>query len=103
VIKNYGLHWDIDKVFWGRQRNPGTLLGTASRSKLAHPVDFREQRGIYALYANYELVYIGQTGAGSDRLFQEIEDSQNRPSFGALEQIFLVRYTMGYKRAVFIV
>ena len=26
------------------------------------PVDFREQRGIYVLYSDYELIYIGQTG-----------------------------------------
>jgi hypothetical protein len=35
-------------------------------------VDFREQRGIYALYADYDLVYIGQTGAGADRLFKRL-------------------------------
>ncbi|MDN7676479.1 GIY-YIG nuclease family protein [Burkholderia oklahomensis] len=39
----------------------------------AVPVDFREQRGIYALYAEYELVYVGQTGAGDDRLFKRLK------------------------------
>jgi hypothetical protein len=73
MIKNYGLHWQIDNVFWGWQKKQGTLLGAASKSKLAHPVDFREQRGIYALYANYELVYVGQTGAGDDRLFKRLK------------------------------
>ena len=33
-------------------------------------VDFRDQRGIYTLYADYELVSIDQTGAGDDRLFK---------------------------------
>lgn len=72
MIRAYGLHWHNDKVFWGRPRVPGTLLGSASKSRLAKPVNFREQRGIYALYANYELVYIGQAGFGSDRLFQRL-------------------------------
>jgi hypothetical protein len=73
MIKNYGLHWQSGDVFWGWQRNPGTLLGAASRNRQAHPVDFREQRGIYALYADYELVYVGQTGAGDDRLFKRLK------------------------------
>jgi hypothetical protein len=73
MIKNYGLHWKIDNVDWGRQKKSGTLFGAASRSKQARRVDFREQRGIYALYADYELVYVGQTGAGEDRLFQRLK------------------------------
>jgi hypothetical protein len=72
MIKSYGLHWHNDKVFWGRQRVSGTLLGAASKSKSAKPIDFRLQRGIYSLYANYELVYVGQTGSGDDRLFKRL-------------------------------
>jgi hypothetical protein len=72
MIKSYGLHWRIDRVFWGHQKLAGTLLGAASRSRKAHVVDFRRQRGIYALYADYELVYVGQTGAGADRLFKRL-------------------------------
>jgi len=30
------------------------------------------QRGIYALYADYDLVYVGQTGSGNDRLFNRL-------------------------------
>jgi hypothetical protein len=73
MIKSYGVHWHIDRVFWGRPNNQGTLLGAASRSAKAIPVDFREQRGIYALYADYELVYVGQTGAGDDRLLKRLK------------------------------
>jgi hypothetical protein len=43
MIKNYGLHWHIKEVCWGHQKVKGTLLGAASKSKLAGPVDFREQ------------------------------------------------------------
>jgi hypothetical protein len=73
VIRTYGLFWHADRVFWGRQNNPGSLLGAASRSSRALSVDFRLQRGIYALYAEYDLVYVGQTGAGSDRLFKRLK------------------------------
>ena len=75
MIRSYGLHWHVDHVHWGKQGigHSGTLLGAASRSSKAHQVDFRQQRGIYALYADYELVYVGQTGSGSDRLFKRLK------------------------------
>jgi hypothetical protein len=72
MIRTFGLHWHIDRVFWGRQNNPRSLRGAASPSASAVPVEFREQRGIYALYAEYDLVYVGQTGAGGDRLFKRL-------------------------------
>ena len=73
MIQSFGLHWHLDRVEWGRPNVSGTLRGAASRSRNARPVDFREQRGIYALYADYELVYLGQTGAGDDRLFKRLK------------------------------
>ena len=73
MIQSYGLHWRTDRVFWGRPNDAGTLSGAASRSPRARSVDFRDQRGIYALYADYDLVYTGQTGAGNDRLFHRLK------------------------------
>lgn len=73
MIRSYGVHWHIDEVIWGKPGTAGSLLGAASKSAKSVPVDFREQRGIYALYANYELVYLGQTGAGDDRLFKRLK------------------------------
>lgn len=71
MIRSYGLYWHESKVNWGQQGagNAGSLLGAASKSERAHQVDFREQSGVYALYANYNLIYVGQTGAGNQRLF----------------------------------
>ena len=73
MIYTYGLHWDIARVHWGWQNNKGSLRGAASRSAKAKPIEFRDQRGIYALYADYDLVYVGQTGAGNDRLFKRLK------------------------------
>jgi hypothetical protein len=73
MIRTYGLFWHVENVFWGKQKNPGRLLGGASQSTKTKPVDFREQRGIYALYFDYDLVYVGQTGAGDDRLFKRLK------------------------------
>lgn len=79
MIKTYGLHWAINKVDWGTQGagNTGTLLGAKTRSKNARTVDFREQRGIYALYADYDLIYVGQAGGGNARLFRRLKEHRN--------------------------
>ena len=78
IIKTYGLFWTREKVRWGEpgRNNKGSLKGTATRSsRRAKSVDFRDQRGIYALYDNdYNLVYVGQTGANRfDRLFKRLK------------------------------
>ena len=77
MIRTYGLHWHMNRVFWGKPNNPGSLLGTASRSQKARPVDFRYQRGIYALYADYDLVYIGQAGLGDHRLYNRLKSHRS--------------------------
>jgi hypothetical protein len=65
-------------VNWGRQNNAGTLLGTETTARRGATVDFRDQRAVYALYADYELVYVGQTGAGEDhRLFQRLKEHKS--------------------------
>ena len=74
MINTYGLFWRADRIFWGRQRNPGSLLGAKTQSARAVVVDFRNQRGIYALYAEYDLVYVGQTGGGDQHLFNRLKD-----------------------------
>jgi len=73
MIRTYGLFWKVENVFWGKPRNPGSLWGSRTQSAKAIRVDFRKQRGIYALYAEYQLVYVGQTGAGKDRLFNRLK------------------------------
>ena len=70
LIKSMGLFWLRTDVFWGTkgQGNCGTLLGLGKLAKRKGIVDFWEQVGVYALYtADYELVYVGQAGAGKRR------------------------------------
>ena len=72
LIQNFGLFWHVDDVHWGKPRNPGRLLGFrhGAKSKI---VDVRNQAGIYALYADYDLVYISQTGAKAhQKLFHRL-------------------------------
>ena len=63
IIKNYGLFWRVDRVNWGYK---GGLEGRArgDTGKKEGTVNFRGQKGIYALYSDYKLVYIGQTRGG---------------------------------------
>lgn len=62
IISSIGLFWQKDDVFWGTQKNPGKLLGLPQNSKKDDPVDFRDQIGIYILYADFDPVYVGQAG-----------------------------------------
>jgi hypothetical protein len=69
LIKNYGLMWRRDRVFWGRGRNKGELLGRRSGTR----IDFHEQIGVYVLYDEARRpVYVGQAGQGNARLFRRL-------------------------------
>ena len=73
LIQNYGLFWSETDVFWGAGSQAGRLLGVPASNITAQPVDFREQSGVYVLYADYDLVYVGQVGAGSQKLFTRLK------------------------------
>jgi hypothetical protein len=74
IIQSYGLFWDVENVYWGRGSNPGSLLGVPARARSSVPVDFREQIGIYVLYQDHRIVYVGQAGSGRKRLFKRLRD-----------------------------
>lgn len=66
VIKNYGIMWRRDHIFWGRGSQRGRLEGRRS----ARTIDFREQIGVYVLYdESRRPIYVGQAGQGNARLF----------------------------------
>jgi hypothetical protein len=72
-----GLFWKADDVFWGRRKNPGSLLGRPTNRLKSNAVDFRNQIGIYVLYADYSIVYVGQTGSKDQKLFVRLRQHQN--------------------------
>lgn len=66
LIKNYGLMWRRDSVFWGYGGYKGVLNGRRS----GKVIDFRDQIGVYVLYdESRRPVYVGQAGQGNARLF----------------------------------
>jgi len=73
LIKNIGLFWRMKDVFWGKPKVPGNLHGIRVGAKRKEFVDFREQVGIYVLYADYKIVYIGQAGNGNAKLFTRLK------------------------------
>jgi len=73
LIYNYGLYWREDNIFWGKGNKPGRLLGVLATNTTGNEVDFREQTGVYVLYADYELVYVGQAGNGNQKLFDRLK------------------------------
>jgi hypothetical protein len=86
LITTMGLFWRADDVFWGRQNEKGSLLGMPADNKKGDPVDFREQGGIYVLYADYRIVYVGQTGVGAQKLFVRLRQHRTDPLAGRWNQ-----------------
>ena len=78
TIKNYGLMWDRDVVLWsGRKGQAGHLSGMGpigSAKKIQIEVDFREQIGVYILYEDRRVVYVGQAGQGNNTLYSRLKN-----------------------------
>jgi hypothetical protein len=69
VIKNYGLMWRRDSVFWGKGNRKGLLEGRRS----GKVINFRDQIGVYVLYDEARRpIYVGQAGQGNARLFNRL-------------------------------
>lgn len=73
IIQAYGVHWREEDVFWGAGNQAGSLLGVPAWSRTTEPIDFRQQAGIYVLYRDHELVYVGQAGSGKAMLFNRLK------------------------------
>jgi len=73
LFQNYGLFWHVDRIKWGRPGHSGTLLGKQLAKE--EPIDFRYQRGVYALYdENFRMLYVGQAGYGNKRLYDRLDN-----------------------------
>src|SRR5580704_4098035 len=81
LFKTCGLFWHVEDVFFGRPGgagvNKGQLLGDRVAGPLPNPIDFSEQIGVYALYADFELVYVGQVARGNNPLLGRLRDHAN--------------------------
>jgi hypothetical protein len=66
IIANMGLFWRREKVLWrgNRQTGGASLMGVRAGAKRSGKANFWKQAGIYALYADYHLIYVGQAGLG---------------------------------------
>jgi hypothetical protein len=74
AIKNFGYLWDRDRVFWGRGKANGTLLGY---HKDFGKIDFSKQKGVYLLHTrDLKIVYVGQVGSGDQNLIQRLRRHQ---------------------------
>lgn len=75
MFTHYGLYWSERDVFWGRQKKRGVLLGrektplgrrgAPTRHERKSAKDYRDFVGLYCLYGNGELLYVGEAGLGT--------------------------------------
>lgn len=54
----YGLHWEEERISWGKGEILGRQRGTSSR------VNFAEQKGVYLLHQGDSAVYVGRASHG---------------------------------------
>ncbi len=61
-------------MYWGKGGlgNEGAIWGVPENRTTSPPTNFREQIAVYALYSDYRVVYVGQTGSGDQRLFRRL-------------------------------
>ena len=79
AIRCFGHFWSKELVNWGSrgQGAGGRLEGYQLRDRKPFKVDFKDQIAVYALFAeDREPIYVGQTGAGEQRLLLRLQHSQ---------------------------
>jgi len=86
LIATAGLFWEERKAQWGSPGKRGQLAGVLSTARRKRSVDFSDQVGIYALYANYALVYVGQTGKGAQALLKRLREHRRDDLAGRWNQ-----------------
>lgn len=93
MITHYGLFWTERDVFWGRPRNAGELLGreqtplgrrgAPTMAERNNARNYREFVGLYCLYGEGELLYIGEAGIGTrTTLFSRLRQHRAGPMAG---------------------
>ena len=91
MITYYGLFWSEWDVFWGQPGNRGQLLGrertplerrgAPTTKERGNAKDYRDYVGLYCLYGEGELLYIGKAGltGESTSLFSRLKQHRKGP------------------------
>lgn len=93
MITHYGLFWSERDVFWGRAANAGQLLGRVrtplgrrgapTRAERQNAQDFRDYIGLYCLYGEGDLLYVGEAGLGTQStIFSRLKQHRTGPMAG---------------------
>ena len=74
MISHYGLFWSERDVFWGwngqllgREKLLLDRRGAPTREETKKAVDYRNYVGVYCLYGDGKLLYIGEAGLATNR------------------------------------
>lgn len=93
MITHYGLFWSERDIFWGKQKNPGELLGreheplgrrgAPTKSERSKARNYRDFIGLYCLYGDGALLYVGEAGLDTKRnLFERLKEHRKGPMAG---------------------
>ncbi len=98
MITHYGLLWNERDVFWGKRNLNGALRGKGgqrwgradalTKSEITTYDDYREFIGLYCLYSDNSLVYVGEAGIGSKEdgtkstIYSRLKNHRNGPMAG---------------------
>jgi hypothetical protein len=67
LIRSYGEYWSRDAVVWDSKKMPGVRQhykkNVKDKTAKVKACDAWEQRGIYALYSDFKLAYVGMANA----------------------------------------
>lgn len=76
IFTHYGLYWSVDDVLWkggrrkeaglwGRERARLERKGRPTKAEQDNAFDYQNFIGLYCLYRNYQLIYVGEAGLGN--------------------------------------
>jgi hypothetical protein len=95
MITHYGLFWKERDVFWGspgptgggelrgKEKEPRDRRGAPTKQEASKYKDFRNFVGLYCLYGNGELLYVGEAGLDTERtLFARLKEHRKGPMAG---------------------
>jgi hypothetical protein len=90
MITHYGLFWSERDVFWGkeggllgREKTPLGRRGAPTKAERNFAKDYRDFVGIYCLYGDGALLYVGEAGLETQRtLFTRLRDHRKGPIAG---------------------